>query len=321
MTQFSQPQDSDLALESEESPSPSDASGNPNSQATAALYNEQLHCLPIIKLLNRVIKSVQKHRGTSIACLGGDVGFEQVTDQLQNQIDKQLLLISNFAQSSPKILTIKQLFAIQQNWHTIKVGWRDDTIIENFEFHGHLLDQLQGLIRNLCFHHFPQMNGGSSTKQDETEVSNFLLEAVLRDIPDNIELLARLRGLATHATSTKTCDEQMRVRLGFAIKQSREQYRRLATRLRQFNLDTDPWLIQGANSVNQVDPHQVKLDDLLSIIEIEVINSKRVIAKTDTIFNRATEIIDLLWLVSEQGISAIERQIYQEIDHWTESSI
>lgn len=321
MTHFSHSEDSDLALDTEESEHlPRRSLGN-SPQAKSALYNEQLHCLPIIKLLNRVIKSVQKHRGTSIACLGGDTGFETATELLQNQIDKQLLLISNFSQSSPKILTIRQLFAIQQNWHTIKVGWREDSIIENFEFHGHLLDQLQGLIRNLCFHHFPQMNSTGKSEQWDSLVSSFLLDVVLKDIPDNIELLARLRGLATHATSTKLCDDEMRVRLDFVIKQSREQYRRLATRLRQLNLDSDPLMIQGANSVNQVATHQVKLDDLLSIIEVEVIKSKRVIAKTDTIFSRATEIIDLLWAVSEQGISVIERQVYQEIDRWTETGI
>ena len=281
-------------------------------QAIVTLFNEQLHCLPIIKLFNRVTKSVQKHRASSIACLGGDRGYETRVEQLQKQIDKQLLLLNNFVHFSPKILTIKQLSSIQQDWHTIKVGWRHDSIIENFEFHGHLIDQIQGLIRNLCFHHFPEIENGRIARGEVDSSQTILLQCILQDIPDNIELIGKLRGLSVHATSTKLCDEAMQIRLEFMVKQSREQYRRLAATLKKLGPN-----IAIIPNLGKVEPFQVKLDDLLSIVEVEIMKSKRVIAKTDVVFNRSTEIIDLLWAVTEQGLDAVEKSIYDEIDRWT----
>ena len=269
-----------------------------DSRTTA--FEQQQYCLVVIKLLCQLTRAVQQHRGATMAFIGGDYSFMERIASLQEDIPALLHLVK--AQESANIVPIKQdaLDSLFTNWDSILIGWQQDQIMHNFEFHSHLVDELKRMIRQ-------SMQSFLAAPEMASHVSNFL-PVMVDTIFDNIEQLAKLRGLSTNAAIVKACGQESHARIAFLLKEIPEQQRLL---LNSFD--------EIATSVNvnpikeSIKQHNKALHRLLLSIQIQILDSPDISISGNALFDIATDIINSRWNALNHCIQQIDEAFFNQL--------
>jgi len=250
-----------------------------------------------VKILCRVTRFVQKHRGASIAVINGDESFLPLTHSLNEQIVLHFRVLDALAQQS--VLPLEQIDLAIADWAAIERDWPRDTIIRNYEFHCHLVDTLRRVM-NQTIEEF--VLEGFDWSEDFING----VRLTLFEIPEHIELMAKLRGLSTHAASSRRCDEDTRLRISFLIKHVDNEYRRLYPALKAIE---GP--LARLEAFERLPTQQIKLERLLEIIQQRIMNAARIRTDGSRIFSLSTETIDLYWETVEQALSVIESELLE----------
>ncbi len=275
-------------------------STDPNVVKSASLqFLDQQNCLLAIKLFCRLTRSIQKHRGASIACLDGDIKFTPVVLSLQAQIVQYLEAISLFNMQHTGLLDAASLNNIKGEWATIEEGWQKDHVVQNYEFHCHLLEQIRKSIRYLLGDYLM-----TPLSKDET-VFRQDFEASFIAITDTIELLAKLRGLVTHVASLKAKNNDLYIRMEFILRTIPQESAGLYHILQEKS--TASLKVSG---LNHLALQQNRVRSLLDNIQKTIVDSDEVSADAETLFDQATTIIDTYWNILDQSIVAMEDCIY-----------
>ena len=252
-----------------------------------------------IKILSRTMRAVQKHRGASIAVINGDEHFLALTESLNAQIIS-LFQVMDVLAAEQAVLSLESVQLANADWAAIERGWRQDTVISNYEFHCHLVDTLRRMANQTIERWI--LNG-----QDSSGAFAEGVRLTLFEIPEHIELMAKLRGLSTHAASSRRCDDDTRIRLSFLIKHVDNEYRRLYPALKEL---TGP--LAGVEAFDRLPRQQEKLEQLLEIIQRRIIDAARIRTDGSRIFNLSTETIDLYWETVEQALQIIENELLEQ---------
>lgn len=298
---------------------------NPNTavdvqaQRVVNRYVLQLQTMTILRQLIPLIIASQKHRGMSLASLEGDDTFIEATELLTLEIEnrfKTLFLLKNNLSESFIEMGLERLY---QEWQAM-ASWRGNSL-EDFHLHSYFIEQLMQLVFRLSekanFFLNAYRSSGFNSKSAVFGDELTLTQLILKDIPELIELIARLRGLATHAMVLKQCDDDHYLWIDQLIKelnQKKEKFRSLTVHLQKYSVQHIPALID-------LQVHDVQMVQLSDYVRRLVLNAEFAEIKSNqfdshVIFNMATKIIDSQNEVVYQGLEYIQGKIHRQFDAW-----
>lgn len=292
------------------------------------LFNQRLDALNMIKQLNHMIKAVQRHRGMSMGLLGGNALFREEFTKLQRQIAERLQLFSAFASRTQQFLPQRDQENLHSAWLTISHDWQEDSVIDNYELHCHLIEQLLALLAFIAKQLEQPIAAILATNNEPTQIyatntvypNRFKQLEVLhfstRLMPSVAEQIGRIRALATYTAALGYCAPDYASKLRYVIQCTRvnnEKLRHQAKRMEGI-LEKDTPLL------NQLKSYEIKLTFLLNMVEQDILNDEKIAVDSNRLFELATDIIDMYLNCVDEGTALIERWHNDEIENWIVST-
>jgi hypothetical protein len=291
------------------------------------LYRQRQDALNLIKQLVQMIKAVQRHRGMSMALLGGNTLFRDEFERLQHQLERRLMSLQTFAAHTDNLLSEREQENLHSAWVTISRDWQHDSVIDNYELHCHLIEQLLGMLASLA-KQLEQPVSNLVNNHSDVAVVNVdggaypnrfrhleILHFSMRLMPSVVEQIGRIRALSTYAAAMGHCDSHHDGKLRYVIQCTRvnnEKLRHQAKRLEGI-LESDIGLL------SQLKSYEIKLMFLLNMVESDVLNNGKITTDSNRLFSVATDIIDVYLKVIEDGIQLVIRWNEEDIETWLQS--
>lgn len=279
-----------------------------------ATYLHQLRSITVIRQLISLITVAQQHRGANLALLEGDKSFADKVVALQTEIDNRFTTLQLLNQELSTPIPLLDISSLSQEWGTVR-DWSGGTALENFNLHSNFIEQLMKLMwlvteKTHCFVLVPP--GRSSPQSDTAAGDTLLVEFILLETPEFMELLARLRGLATHACVIGACDTEHSSWLDYLLKQlnlKKERFRVLSRSLQKYALRDVPALID-------LQIQDVRIVQLIQLVENKILRQDNIVLDSHKIFSTATNIINAQKEVVRQGLDFIQNKIHRQLDDW-----
>jgi len=287
------------------------------------LFNQRQDALLLIKQLIHMIKAVQRHRGMSMGMLGGNTLFKDDFYRLQTQLAQRLELFIAFALRTENLLSARDKENLQSAWLTISHDWQQDSVIDNYELHCHLIEQLLGLLATLAkqleqpiaaiiANNEPTLVHASGAVYPNRFKQLEVLHFSTRLMPSVAEQIGRIRALATYTAALGYCTADHASKLRYVIqctKVNNEKLRHQAKRMESI-LDKDSPLL------SQLKSYEIKLTFLLNMVEQDVLKDDKVLADSNRLFEIATDIIDMYLHIVDEGVTLLEHWHQDEIENW-----
>jgi len=288
----------------------------------ASLFLAREDALILIGQLNQLIKSVQRHRGISMGLLGGNTDFLEEFTDLQQQLERRLATLEAFAKKN-QLLNERDKENLSLAWATIRSNWEQDQLNDNFSLHSHFIEQLLSMVYSMARQLEVPMTApivfrdentlqpqafSSERLRLQTEILNF----VARTLPEKIEHLAKIRGLATYAAALASDGAIDERRLRFLINSAREQHEHIRAQAEKLAQSTDGAL----KTLGNIKAKELSLLQFLNLVESVgfVGNGSRDLAHR--IFNMASDIMDSYWDVVGEGLDYIRRWHLEDLEAW-----
>lgn len=291
-------------------------------------YRERQDALSLMKQLNQLSKAVQRHRGMSMALLAGNLVFQGDFAVLQKQLERRLASLEAFAKRTGGLLGARDEENLHNAWHTIRVDWQGDDVIDNFELHSHFIEQLQGMLISLSKRVERPVSvmvaeAANMTLPVEDTVTYprlfkqiELLNFVSSQVPSMIEQIARIRGLATYAAAKGECDYHHDRKLRYVISCARAQHEKL----RHQSERLESILVGGIASLPLIKTYELKLMFLLTTVESDILSGTTITTSSHQVFKLASEIIDVYIKVVEDGLALLSRWHEDDMETWLQLS-
>jgi hypothetical protein len=139
-----------------------------------------------------------------------------------------------------------------------------------------------------------------------------LLVFVCNQLPGLAESIAKIRGLATLATSRSAISDLELSKLKYFMHNSRGQHEKVRLQAdRLFDVTRGE-----IASLPLIKAYEFKLMLLLTTVEKEVINASSIQMSSRQLFDLATEIIDVYWQVVDEGTSLLYRWQEEMLERW-----
>ena len=278
-----------------------DIDASPTTRGIVA-YWQQSRRFDALKLLCQLTRSVQQHRGATMAYLSGDEAFGALILQSQQHIQSALQILAALERSGSLFVRPGVLASLNMDWKTIAIGWHDDQIMHNFEFHCHLVDNLKRSI----LESLQRLREMVATRRQQAVPAT--VEKFMGLMFENIESLAMLRGLSISAAVIRACGSDSHARLAYQLKEISRRNEALLALIGQLGLH-----YQALPVVKMFRDQQLGLHKLLVSIRMMILEEQAIDADSQALYLLATDIIDAHWLIFDHGIYALERVISQQV--------
>ena len=282
----------------------------PTASEAFAAFHQREQALSALQQMLRLIADLQQHRGSSMAILAGNEDFESRLQVLQARIRQRLNYLDRLREGEYEgFIRTDTWQAILQEWQTVSEGWRDDTVLPNFELHSHLVERLLQLFRA----------GGKWLFESDTRFQSAAVKcldiAVLafcfQTLPQTIELLAKLRGLTTHAAAMGVCDNEHRVRIDYLL----QLVRREQVNLRTFTAQRPVKVLRLIPGLLDTQLNDVVFTQWTQRISLEVLQKNKLqAALTDELFSQGTEIIDGYFAINQQSLAYVRLSLEDALE-------
>ncbi|ALP53793.1 hypothetical protein Tel_11985 [Candidatus Tenderia electrophaga] len=277
--------------------------------AAAARYLQQLNTLILARHVTLLMIEAQKHRGASLAVLAGNREFMPRVVQSQQVIRRYLAVIDHLNRHSGKLIADAHMRTLKRDWLALIEHWQTDPAMTNFEFHNHFIDSM--------IKHIWQLVGDARLARARVEsggaampgMSKLVLNITLKLMPELLENIARLRGLATHVCSLGHSDTEFDSRfvsLIHALNMNKEKMRIVCRALQHDTLRAVP-------SLPEILLHDHKLDQLQQTVTRNISGAASIQLNSKELFDFASDIIDSYSQVIHDGISFFRRRIEREL--------
>ena len=270
-------------------------------------YRRRNDAYSLVFQLHKLMISVQKHRGYSIALLAGDESYTKKFAELQRVLERRLAVLESFAKVTG-LLHDKDKHNLHLAWQTIRHDWQDDNLNDNFELHCHFVEQLLGMTSSVLQTLEPPLVEEFPNAANEKSVVPYpnsfkkleVLHFVVKHLPSLIESLAKLRGLSAYAASEKNSRNVEDRKLKFLLENTRNGSREIRNKSeRLLSLCSDEYA-----ELKEITIAEIKLDLLLSQIENDLLrDDSQTSSDPVQLFVRATEIIETYWSVVNSGLN------------------
>lgn len=267
--------------------------------------------LVTILVLSRYI---QRHRGATLALLGGDKSFRQQILTLQQQINSQLVFLECQNQAAQLSISRNDWDQLSLGWLTIIKDWENDAILHSFEFHSHLLELILRIARQLsesclyqpAFEPMPEALQNRIEKSYVQPLQNLNQTCVI-ELYELVEYLARIRGMGTHMAATGHGDSDFDARVSFWLQEFRYRKDRFDQSLQVLPSPFLPFLpaLRALPNLN------MKLNYFINLLGHEMNAQRAIKVPSHKLFLMGTEIIDGYLNVMDQANSVIREQFYQ----------
>lgn len=286
-------------------------------QKVTEVYRERHSVLTLIRMLNHLVSAIQRHRGVSLAHLAGDGLFMEDVSQVQSQVNKRIWVMRHSCDHFDHLVPEHVQANIQQSWNTVCHDWEGDALLENFEYHSFLIDQLLQLSADLARRlgepialicDLPE----DALPRNNSPLSDWILSLVSRGVPQLIEHLAKIRGIATHSAVIGECDEEHDKKLRYWLQCAEQENRDL---LRQIEtMDTE--LRAGWRSLGELKNYELKLAFFLNTVSRDIIHGDCKRTDARKLFSLGTEIIDVYVEGVDGGIALLNSGLEDEFESW-----
>ncbi|GAB3092753.1 hypothetical protein G8770_05700 [Aestuariicella hydrocarbonica] len=285
-------------------------------EAVTRVYRERHSILTLMRQLNRLVNAIQRHRGVSLAHLAGDGLFMEDVNQVQAQVNKRLLVLRNTCDQFDHLVSPREQENIQHGWNTVCHNWEGDALLENFEYHSFLIEQLLQMsvrLANRLEEPLMSASGLSATVEPANPVhSELILPLVCRNVPELIEQLARIRGLATHAAVVGDCDAEHDKKLQYWLQCAERQNRELIHQIDGIRHEIkNSW-----KTLTELKNYELKLAFFLNTISKDIIHGDCAKADARQLFVLGSEIIEAYVDAVDGGISLLQTGLEKELEGW-----
>lgn len=279
--------------------------------------------LNLISQLNHIVKAVQRHRGISMGLLAGNNVFEKDFCLLQKQLQKRIALFEACSAKSNHIIQARDLENIRLAWQTIRDGWQDDRLSDNFELHSHFIEQLFAVTLSLSkVLESPLQTGLANASTTGAHNDDVLypksikkievLDFICSQLPIMIEYMAKIRGLATYCAALGETDEGLARKLRFFIECARERNEKIRHCGERLRTLSQGWF----HSLSLINELETKFVYLLSMVEGSILTRGGAKASASQLFDLATSIIDAYWKIVEEGLYVVHLTHGEELEDW-----
>lgn len=279
---------------------------------TVTRYLHQLRSITIIRHLFPVIVTSQQHRGAKLALLEGDEFFRERVGDLQQEIQHRLLALNVLNREMMLPVDAPSLEALLHEWDIVK-SWSGGPSLENYNLHSHFIEQQMKLLWQIaestrCF--IAVSGNESMAAASLATTDDLLIRFILHETPELIELIARIRGLASYALALGRCDEEQQAKLEYMLtllNQKKEKFRVLSRQLQKYVLHDVPALIE-------LQIQDVRIIQLVQMVNKTILASDEIHGEDHSIFSLATNIIDSQTEIVKQGLDYIQTKVHQQFD-------
>ena len=284
------------------------------------LYRRRQDALNLIRQLNRTIKTAQRHRGMSMGTLGGNDMFRDDLNQLQTELGRRVLLLQAMTRANNGLLSERDRENLQNAWITISRDWQEDSVIDNYELHCHLIEQslamLASLSRELEQPIHEALGEASADSDINVYPSRFkhleVLHFTTRLLPAVVEQIGRIRALGTYAAAAGFLDDHHDSKLRYVIQCTRVNNEKLRHQIKRL----ESILEQDIGLLSQLKSYELKLMFLLNMVETDILHEGAMNSDSTRIYNLATDIIDVYLSIVDNGIDLINQWHDADMDQW-----
>lgn len=266
--------------------------------------------LTLVRSMLALVACIQRHRGATMALLGGDDRFAERLPDLQKEI---ALRIDLLMLEPDGVVDRNDKDNILSAWKTIAHNWQDDAVLENFEYHSHLIEYLLRMVRARGELYIDNLNdlGRFITDVDTLRNLTVLKFIACNNVPDCFELLAKLRGLATHAAASHQCDAMARGRIEFLLKELGRLTGVFDAKVRELPPVLQEKLVPG-NTLAQA---KVKRDYLVELLSNDIVEGKAITLDSEMVYRVTTEVIDTYYAFSYAILSHLQASLPDLVNH------
>jgi hypothetical protein len=286
------------------------------------LFVERDECLLLVRQVNQLIKAVQRHRGTSMGLLAGNSQFREEFELLQHGLERRLATLEAFAARN-SFLSERDKENLSMAWKTIRSNWEEDQLKDNFELHSHFIEQLLVMVYGLAKPlEVPlimptakvegALIGNRAFSKERTLLQIEVLNFSTKALPEKIEQVAKIRGMATYAAASLSLDGVDGRKLRFLLSSSREQNDRIQQQAEKLQSQLGDAL-PGFYRIKQ---NELQLLQFLNTVESTIFMGKRDRDSAQTMFNMASDIIDVYWDVVSDGLGLIDQWHRDDLEAW-----
>ncbi len=236
-----------------------------------------------------MIRMVQQHRGSVLGFLGNHCSFEENIQSTREKVDACL----NIARDYPEVVNQDALRQVNLEWETVSYISSIDTPMQQFELHGHLINELIDFIWEMT-----RTKDHVMSNNEELQKYNKLLQ---KDFLQYIEKVGQCRALATLISAYRTKDDFIQPfesKLTFIVRGLIEE---LDTIYLAFSY-LDKSLSHAIFSLLSSCDCKYKIRKLHEVVENSIISTDDIAIKTETVFYLFTMAMDELYEVFNKGV-------------------
>lgn len=283
---------------------------------SVARYLHHLRTLTVIRHTIPVIIASQQHRGMNLALLEEDLDYQERANELEKEIDSRLFALKLLNRELSYPVLAQDIEQLLLEWENVS-NWSGGPALENFNLHSHFIEQLLRLVWSASEKtgYFSGLVSVAEQLQPLPGIpepgDEVLIRFLLQETPELIELIARIRGLATHVSVLGVCDEEHTAWLDYLLRllnQKKEKFRILDKTLKKYVLRELPVLID-------MQIQDSRIVQLVKLVQDKIIGKAVINLESQVIFSMATSIIDSQTEVVYQGLNFIQSKMHSQFEN------
>jgi hypothetical protein len=270
------------------------------------LCHERRNVVALTQQFLKLMSDLQQHRGLTTSIIAGNSGFEKQWAQVTLRMDRRLLYIGTWDSVIEHIVP-GGMQGVRQEWQVIRADWRDETALQNFELHTHLISKLQQLVRQIS--RWLGDSHGSSTDARLPRMDRRIFDFTFQSLTGHIENLAMLRGLSAYAMSVGNPGSEQLARMEFLIKNTRLFQREI----RAFSADLSAVTLRQLPGLMQAQINEPVFEEWLRAIPV-ALAGRGGRGGAEALFAQGSSVIEHYTRLEEECIHHIGRLIDERLE-------